>query len=95
MTLMKQVRWALVTVLACATMLSAGDKKDKTKAPAVQMVDSGSFAVFVRGQRVVTETFLGHLHARVPYVIGIGGSVAAGKSAKESSDICARSIRAI
>ena len=28
----------------------------------------------------VTETFLGHLHARVPYVIGIAGSVAAGKS---------------
>jgi type I pantothenate kinase len=27
-----------------------------------------------------TETFLGHLHARVPYVIGIAGSVAVGKS---------------
>ena len=57
MTVMKQARWASVTVLACATMLSAGDKKDKPKAPAVQMVDSGSFAVFVKGQRVVTETF--------------------------------------
>jgi type I pantothenate kinase len=28
----------------------------------------------------VTETFLGHLHAGVPYVIGIAGSVAVGKS---------------
>jgi len=28
----------------------------------------------------VTETFLGHLHAGAPYVIGIAGSVAAGKS---------------
>lgn len=28
----------------------------------------------------VTETFLGHLHGQVPYVIGIAGSVAAGKS---------------
>ncbi|HUI48114.1 MAG TPA: type I pantothenate kinase [Acidimicrobiia bacterium] len=28
----------------------------------------------------VTETFLGHLHARAPYVIGLAGSVAAGKS---------------
>jgi type I pantothenate kinase len=28
----------------------------------------------------VTETFLGHLQAGVPYVIGIAGSVAAGKS---------------
>jgi type I pantothenate kinase len=27
-----------------------------------------------------TETFLGHLHAPVPYVIGIAGSVAVGKS---------------
>jgi type I pantothenate kinase len=33
-----------------------------------------------RDLRVVTETFLGYLPARVPYVIGIGGSVAAGKS---------------
>jgi len=33
-----------------------------------------------RDLRVVTETFLGHDPARVPYVIGIGGSVAAGKS---------------
>jgi type I pantothenate kinase len=28
----------------------------------------------------VTETFLGHLHARVPFVIGVAGSVAVGKS---------------
>jgi type I pantothenate kinase len=27
-----------------------------------------------------TETFLGHLHARVPYIIGVAGSVAVGKS---------------
>jgi type I pantothenate kinase len=33
-----------------------------------------------RDLRSVTETFLGHLHMRVPFVIGIGGSVAAGKS---------------
>ena len=33
-----------------------------------------------RDLRVVTETFLGHEPDRVPYVIGIGGSVAAGKS---------------
>jgi type I pantothenate kinase len=33
-----------------------------------------------RDLRVVTETFLGYAPARVPYVIGIGGSVAAGKS---------------
>ena len=33
-----------------------------------------------RDLRTVTEIFLGHLHSRVPFVIGIGGSVAAGKS---------------
>ena len=33
-----------------------------------------------RELHAVTETFLGHLHAGVPYVIGIAGSVAVGKS---------------
>jgi type I pantothenate kinase len=33
-----------------------------------------------RELHAVTETFLGHLHAGAPYVIGIAGSVAAGKS---------------
>ncbi len=33
-----------------------------------------------RELHTVTETFLGHLHATVPYVIGLAGSVAAGKS---------------
>jgi len=50
------MRWGTVTVVACAALLYAGDKKDKPKA-ADNMVDSGSFGVFVRGQRVVTETF--------------------------------------
>ena len=34
-----------------------GDKKDKPKSEAPQLVDSGSFGVFIRGQRVATETF--------------------------------------
>jgi type I pantothenate kinase len=33
-----------------------------------------------RELHAVTETFLGHLHGGAPYVIGIAGSVAAGKS---------------
>jgi hypothetical protein len=56
-TVMARMRWAVVAVLACAAVLSAGDKKDKPKAAAGQMVDSGSFGVFVKGQRVITETF--------------------------------------
>lgn len=42
-------------VLACVSMLGARDKKEKSK-PSNE-VDSGSFGVFVRGQRVVTEKF--------------------------------------
>jgi hypothetical protein len=47
----------MVAILACAIGSYAGDKKDSPKAPGVQTVDSGSFGVFIRGQRVVTETF--------------------------------------
>jgi len=46
-----------MAVLGCAALLYAGDKKDKPKPAGGQQVDSGSFGVFVRGQRVVTETF--------------------------------------
>lgn len=54
-------RWAAALLLSfsLAAFASAhsGDKKDKPKPPAVQVVDSGSFGIFVKGQRVATETF--------------------------------------
>lgn len=53
------LRWAAMIAIfgaICVTAVAAADKKDKTK-PAEQVVDSGSFSVFVKGQRVVTETF--------------------------------------
>lgn len=56
MTLMAWMRWGSVVILAGAAMVYAGDKKDKPKSGG-QMVDSGSFGVFVKGQRVITETF--------------------------------------
>ena len=56
MTQTRWMRWGMVTVVACAGFLYASDKKEKPKA-ADNVVDSGSFGVFVRGQRVVTETF--------------------------------------
>jgi hypothetical protein len=56
-TLMTQMRWGTVAVVACAAILYAGDKNDKAKPAGAQQVDSGSFGVFVKGQRVVTETF--------------------------------------
>src|SRR5580693_8904292 len=44
---MARMRWGTVAVLGCAAVLYAGAKK----------VNAGSFGVFVKGQRVVTETF--------------------------------------
>jgi hypothetical protein len=56
-----EMRRALVfTLAACLTALVGGhaaDKKDKAKATANPIVDSGSFGIFVKGQRVATETF--------------------------------------
>ncbi len=49
----RKTRWALVLAFLCTAF--AADNKDQPK-PA-QTVDSGSFGVFIKGQRVVTETF--------------------------------------
>ena len=57
MTSMARMRCLTVAVLAGAVLLSASDKKDKPKEAGAQQVDSGSFGVFIKGQRVVTETF--------------------------------------
>jgi hypothetical protein len=55
--LIARVRRIMALVLTCSAVLFAGDKKDKPKTVDNQKVDSGSFGVFVKGQRVVTETF--------------------------------------
>ena len=74
---MKSILTTLVfiTVIACA--LAA-------KAPTVQVVDSGSFGVFVNGRRVATETFKIEQHA--------GGSMARSELKVEdgSSRLCPR-----
>jgi hypothetical protein len=53
---MKWFRWscALILVASISGVVSA---KEKQKEAAAQSVDSGSFGVFVKGQRVGTETF--------------------------------------
>jgi hypothetical protein len=51
---------ALFLLLVFPTLLFAGDKKDKSKPESKETVDSGSFGVFVKGQRVLTETFSVH-----------------------------------
>jgi len=55
-------RWraAAVVLTLCVAALpaaTAGDKKDKTKPAPLQNVDTGSFGIFIKGQRVATETF--------------------------------------
>lgn len=49
-------------VIACIAALSvqARDKKEKEKTAAAQSVDAGSFGIFIKGQRVATETFTIH-----------------------------------
>jgi hypothetical protein len=57
-----RTRGATAMILACCLAVlaaaSAGDKdkKDKAKPAPAQTVDSGSFGVFINGQRVATET---------------------------------------
>ena len=64
MNLHTGTRWAQALIATCmltsilsAVARPASDKKDKTKPDATQVVDSGSFGIFIRGQRVATETF--------------------------------------
>ncbi len=47
----------LASSLAALAPANAADKKDKQKAAANQTIDSGSFGIFIKGQRVATETF--------------------------------------
>ena len=53
------MRCVVALVLASSlTLCAAGSKDEKNKVkPAEQMIDSGSFGVFIKGQRVLTENF--------------------------------------
>ena len=46
-----------IVMISSSLPAFAGDKKDKAKSDAIQTVDSGSFGIFVKGQRVATESF--------------------------------------
>src|SRR5437879_3798620 len=57
-------RWLIAMVWVCVLAAQAEEQRqdkdgdqDKAKRPAAQTVDSGSFGVFIEGQRVVTESF--------------------------------------
>lgn len=54
-------RWIIAIALSIGVVTFAagkgGDKKDKAKPSPSEAVDAGSFGVFIKGQRVITETF--------------------------------------
>jgi len=48
---------ACLLISSVAICAGASDKKNQAKSGAAQKVDSGSFGIFIKGQRVATETF--------------------------------------
>jgi hypothetical protein len=54
-----RIRWTVYVLASSLVALHsfAASKDDKKKPAASQVVDSGSFGVFIKGQRVITETF--------------------------------------
>ena len=47
----------LLALFAASLLCFAADKKDKKNAVPANVVDSGSFGIFVKGQRIATEKF--------------------------------------
>ncbi len=84
-----RIHWTAAALLfASLTAFSfAGDKKDKAKTPAAETVDSGSFGVFVKGQRVVTETFSVHQQNGVSVVKAQLKETAGGENTSQKSDL--------
>jgi hypothetical protein len=78
-SLIAYLRWGMIAVLAGAVGTYARDKKDNATN---QAVDAGSFGVFIKGQRVVTESFTVQqengnsvVKARLQETGGSGGAV--------------------
>ena len=71
-------------LLAVSTAPAAADKNDK--APAAQMVDSGSFGVFMNGRRVATETFSIHQSSGGSSIVSQFKSEAGADKAEQTSD---------
>ncbi len=84
-------KWLLKNVLivaplfALAVTIAAASGKDD-KAAAAQMVDSGSFGVFMNGRRVATETFSIHQNSGGSSVVSEFKSEAGMDKADQTSD---------
>ena len=59
MTVEKKLSWLLLLLFMACSALAAADKdaKESRDKKAGQLVDSGSFGVFMNGRRIATETF--------------------------------------
>lgn len=78
---------AVLLPIVLAAFAAAGDKKDKPKPSAAETVDSGSFGVFVKGQRVVTETFSVHQQNGVSVVKAQLKETGGGENSSQKSDL--------
>lgn len=77
----------LASSLAAFLVANAADKKDKTKPPALQTVDSGSFGVFIKGQRVATENFKIEQQSGVNMIKSQFKATAGSDSASQKSEL--------
>jgi hypothetical protein len=73
-----------VCLLAVSAAATASDKGDK--APPAQMVDSGTFGVFMNGRRVATETFSIHQTGSGSSIVSRFKSEAGADQAEQTSD---------
>jgi hypothetical protein len=80
-TILALVGWCLLSMPA-----GAGGKDDKTKTPPAQMVDSGSFGVFINGHRMATETFSIHQSSGGSSIASQFKSEAGTDKAEQTSD---------
>lgn len=86
-------RATVVVLILCLAALPAakagdkGDKKDKNKAAPLQNVDSGSFGIFIKGQRVATETFKIEQQSGVSMVKSQFKATSGAESASQKSEL--------
>src|SRR5271165_5720107 len=81
---LRRIRLAGLCLLAASTLAIASSKDDKTAAS--QMVDSGSFGVFMNGHRAATETFSIHQNSSGSSIVSEFKSEAGADKAEQRSE---------
>jgi len=84
LTIRTILAFAACCVLALSTRATATGKDDKP--PATQAVDSGSFGLFINGQRVATETFSIHQNAGGSSIVSRFKSESGAEKAEQTSE---------